>query len=91
METKYQTFTAVKAILGFLGGTSDKEHACQCRRHKRHRFDPWIGRIPWRVWQPTPVFLPEEFLGVILSGSVTAFVVVVVVLLLSCVGLFAAP
>ena len=20
---------------GFLGGASDKEHACQCRRHKR--------------------------------------------------------
>ena len=27
-------------------------------------FDPWIGKIPWRkVWQPTPVFLPEEFHG----------------------------
>ena len=48
-------------------------------------------KIPWRVWQPTPIFLPEEFHGVILSGSVTAFVVVVVVLLLSCVGLFATP
>ena len=29
--------------------------------HKRHRFDPWVGKIPWRkTWQPTPVFLPEE-------------------------------
>jgi len=26
-------------------------------RHKRHRFDLWIGKIPWRsAWQPTPVF-----------------------------------
>ena len=31
--------------------------------HKRHRFDPWLGRIPWRrAWQPTPVFLPGESL-----------------------------
>ena len=33
-------------------------HACQCRRQKRCRFDPWVGNIPWRrAWQPTPVFL----------------------------------
>ena len=32
-----------------------------CRSHRRHRFDPWIGKIPWRrAWQPTPVFLPGE-------------------------------
>ena len=31
------------------------------RRHKRCRFDPWVGKIPWRrAWQPTPVFLPGE-------------------------------
>ena len=24
----------------------------------RHRFNPWVGKIPWRrSWQPTPVFL----------------------------------
>ena len=23
------------------------------------RFDPWVGKIPWRrAWQPTPLFLP---------------------------------
>ena len=28
---------------------------------KRHRFDPWVGKIPWRrAWQPTPIFLPRE-------------------------------
>ena len=33
---------------------SGKESACQCRRH---RFDPWMGKIPWRrKWQPTSVF-----------------------------------
>ena len=47
--------------MGFLGGASCKELACQCRRHKRHNFDPWVGNIPWRrSWQPTPVFLPGE-------------------------------
>ena len=49
------------SYMAFPGGTSGKEPACQCRRHKRHRFDPWVGKIPWRrAWQPTPVFLPEE-------------------------------
>ena len=51
-------------IPDFPGGTSGKEPACQCRRHKRHGFNPWIGKIPWRrAWQPTPVFLPREFHG----------------------------
>ena len=28
------------------------------------RFDPWIGKIPWRkAWQSTPIFLPEESHG----------------------------
>ena len=26
-------------------------------------FDPWIRKIPWRKWQPTPVFLPGKFHG----------------------------
>ena len=32
----------------FLGGPptwySGKESACQCRRHKRRGFDPWVGQ-----------------------------------------------
>ena len=50
---------------------SGKESVCQCRRHKRHEFDPWVGKIPWnRKWQPTPVFLPEKSHGQrILGGS----------------------
>ena len=28
------------------------------------RFDPWVGKMPWRrKWQPTPVFLPGRFHG----------------------------
>ena len=42
----------------FPDGASGKEHSCQCRRHKRCRYDPWVRKIPCRrAWQPTPVFL----------------------------------
>ena len=34
--------------LGFPGGTNGKEPTCQCRRHKRLRFNLWFGKIPWR-------------------------------------------
>ena len=41
-----------------------KESACQCRRLRRHWFDPWVGKTPWRrKWQPTQVFLPGESHG----------------------------
>ena len=31
------------------------------RKCKRHKFDLWVRKIPWRrAWQPTPVFLPGE-------------------------------
>ena len=50
--------------MGFPGGASAKEPACQCRRHKRCGFDPWLGRSPWRrPWQLTPVFLPGKLHG----------------------------
>ena len=47
---------------GFPGGISGKESACQCRRCKR--FDPWVGKMPWRrKWQPIPVFSPGKSHG----------------------------
>ena len=50
-------------LQGVPSGASGKEPTCQCRR-QRHRFDPWVGKIPWkRAWQPTLVFLPGEFHG----------------------------
>ena len=43
---------------------SDKEPACQCRRHKRLGFDPWVRKMPCRrKWQPTPVFWPRNSHG----------------------------
>ena len=51
-------------FMGFLDGASGKEPACQCRRHKRHRFIYWVGKIPWRrKWQATPIFLPGKSHG----------------------------
>ena len=51
----------LKEIKGFSGGASGKEHIGQCKRHKRRRLDPWVGKIFWRrAWQPTPVFFPGE-------------------------------
>ena len=51
-------------ISGGPGGTSGKEPACQCRRPKRPRFNPWVWTIPWRrAQQPAPVFLPGESQG----------------------------
>ena len=50
-------FSLLKHIadLGFPGGASGKEAACQCRRRKRHGFYPWVGKIPQRrAWQPIP-------------------------------------
>ena len=49
--------------LGFPGGASGKEPTSQCRRCKRHGFDPWVGKIPWRrAQQPTLTFLTGESL-----------------------------
>ena len=51
--------------LSQIYGSSSVAHqqriCLQCRNHRRHGFDPWVGKIPWRrAQQPTPVFLPEE-------------------------------
>ena len=48
------------ANLGFPGGASGKEPTCQCRRHKRCRFDLWVRKIPWRrAWQSTSILAWE--------------------------------
>ena len=49
---------------GFSGGTVDKESACQCKRHKRSGFNPWVRKISLRrKWQPTLAFLPGQSHG----------------------------
>ena len=51
-------------LFQFPGGASGKESTCQYRRHKRSKFDPWVGKIPWRrKWKPILVFLLGKFHG----------------------------
>ena len=61
-KDKYHMISLI--CMGFPGGTSGKEPACQCRKCKRPGFDSWVGKIPWRrEWEPTPAFLPRESHG----------------------------
>ena len=42
-------------LLVYLGGASGKEPICQCARHRRRGFNPWVGKIPWsRACKPSP-------------------------------------
>ena len=51
-------YTCCEGLPRWLSGT---ESACQRRRC---RFDPWVGKIPWRrKWLPTLVFFSGEFHG----------------------------
>ena len=51
-------------LTGLLRWCSGKKSVWQFRRHKRHGFNPWVRKIPWRrKWQPTPVFLPGKSHG----------------------------
>ena len=52
--------------MGFPGGTSSKESACQYRRCKSLGFDPWVGKIPWSgkwLLVLALVFLPRKLCG----------------------------
>ena len=58
----------IYTYIGFPGGASGKESACQC---KRHRFNPWVGKILWRrKCQSIPVFLPGKLHG---QGSLEVY------------------
>ena len=46
---------------GFPGGSDGNKF---CLQRRRCRFNPWVGRIPWRrEWLLTPVFLLGEISG----------------------------
>ena len=53
-----------EARIRLPGGTSGKEAACPCRRHRRRGFVPLVRKTCWRTkWQCAPVFLPGKFHG----------------------------
>ena len=59
--TNFITFFIKKRLPKWLSG---EESASQSKRRRRHEFDPWVGKIPWRrKQQPTPVFLPGKSHG----------------------------
>jgi len=40
------------SAVGFLGGAVGRESTCQFWRSKKHRFDLWVEKTPWRrKWQ----------------------------------------
>ena len=52
------------SISGFPGGSDGRVSACNAEDLGAMQKTPWVGKIPWRrEWQPTLVFLPEEFHG----------------------------
>ena len=42
----WRVFTTYPRIWGLPRLCYGKEPACHCRRHKRHRCNPWVGKIP---------------------------------------------
>ena len=48
LEKKIATHFSILPSIGFPGVARGKEPACQCRRHKRCRFDSWCRKIPCR-------------------------------------------
>ena len=56
------TFVNKQVAKGLPRWLSGKASTCQCRRHG---FNPWIGKIPWRrKWQPTPLFTASDLASV---------------------------
>ena len=39
-----------------------------CLQCRRPGFDPWVGKIHWREWLPTPVFCLENSMDCIVHG-----------------------
>ena len=42
---------------------SGKGFSCNAGGAGDTSSDPWVRKIPWRTWQPTPVFLPGKSHG----------------------------
>jgi len=47
-KRKHKQYAPLTSQVAIVVKNSGKEPACQCRRHKRCGFGPWVGKIPWR-------------------------------------------
>ena len=57
-------FAQILFLKGFPDGSAGKESTCQCSRHRRCKFDPWVREMPRRRrWQPIPALLPGKCHG----------------------------
>ena len=53
-----------ESVFGFPGGSEGKASACNGGNLIEPKFDPWVGKAPWRrKWQPTPVLSLGKFHG----------------------------
>ena len=60
----YICIALVVLLSGFSRGSVVKDLPAMLEQCRRHGFNPWVRKIPWRrAWQPTPVFLPGESRG----------------------------
>ena len=60
----YPLWRVVQSLLDFPDGSASKESPRNAGGTSRHRFDPWVKKIPCRrKCQPTPVFLPGKSYG----------------------------
>ena len=58
----WSLYTYRNICMGIPGG--GKEPACQCRRCKTCKFNPWVKKTSWNSkWQPVPLFSPRKFHG----------------------------
>ena len=68
MQIMVSIFTSINLIYNTVGasqvGVVVKNLPANAGDIKRHGFDPWVEKIPWRrQWQATPVFLPGKSHG----------------------------
>ena len=64
VHLKIFKFNCVSVCVSFPSGTVVKNLPASVGDAKRHGFNPWIGKIPWRRKLPSaPVFLPGESQG----------------------------
>ena len=71
MKKISKIYSILYCDMGIPGG-SEVKNLPVVQETQRHRFNPWVRKIPWRrKWQPTPVILPGKSYG---QRSLMAFI-----------------